>query len=146
MCRQFARFFIAAIAVSSALVFSLPTAAADAPREKARVVLQVSDDSPKTWNQALNVIENLQQTFGKENVDVKLVAFGFGIGLLKLDSVAGGRVLDATKSGAQILACEITMRRQKLTKADMLPDIGYVPAGVVEIVKLQQQGWSVVRP
>ena len=138
-------FAYAALLIAAALA-ALPATAADAPKEKTRVVLQVSDDSPKTWNQALNVIENLQQTFGKENIDVKLVAFGFGLGILKLDSVAGSRVLDATKSGAQILACEITMRRQKLTKADMLPDIGYVPAGVVEIIKLQQQGWSVVRP
>ena len=106
----------------------------------------MSDDSPKTWNQALNVVENLQQAYGKENVDIKLIAFGFGLGILKLDSVAGGRIQDAVQSGAQILACENTMRRQKLTKEDMLSNLGYVPAGVTEIIALQKQGWSVIRP
>jgi len=114
--------------------------------KKERVVLQVSDDNPKTWNQALNVIENLQQAYGKDKVEIRLVAFGFGLGILKLDSVAGSRVQDAVQSGAQILACEVTMRRQKLSKADMQPNIGYVPAGVVEIIKRQRQGWAVVRP
>ena len=114
--------------------------------KKERVVLQVSDDSPKTWNQALNVIENLQQAYGKDKIEIKLVAFGFGLGILKLDSVAGSRVQDALQSGAKILACENTMRRQKLTKDDMLPNIGYVPAGIVEVIKLQRQGWAVVRP
>lgn len=115
-------------------------------KAKERVVLQVSDDSPKTWNQALNVIENLQKAYGKDKVEIKLVAFGYGLGILKLESVAGSRVQDAVQSGAQILACEVTMRRQKLSKADMLPNIGYVPAGVVEIIKRQRQGWAVVRP
>ena len=117
-----------------------------AEKVKERIVLQVSDDSPKTWNQALNVIENLQQAYGKQNVDIELVAFGFGLGIPKLESVAGSRVQDAVASGAQIRACEVTMRRQKLTKADMLPNIGYVPAGVVEIIAKQGQGWSVIRP
>ena len=106
----------------------------------------MSDDSPKTWNQVFNVIENLQQAFGKENVDVKLVALGYGIGILTLDSTNGGRVQDALKNGAQIAACEVTMRRRKLTRDDMLPNIAYVPAGVVEIVQLQKQGWTVIRP
>ena len=128
-------------------LFCLPPAAQSADQQtKHRVVLQVSDDNPKTWNQALNVIENLQQAYGKQNVDVELVAFGFGLGILKLESVAGSRVQDAVASGAQIRACEVTMRRQKLTKADMLPNIGYVPAGVVEIIAKQGQGWSVIRP
>jgi hypothetical protein len=134
----------------AALVFvwglAVDSIAADKPKAKERVVLQVSDDNPKTWNQALNVIENLQQAYGRENVDVKLVALGYGIGILTLDSPNGGRVQDALKSGAQVAACEVTMRRRKLSRDDMLPNISYVPAGVVEIIQLQKQGWSVLRP
>jgi hypothetical protein len=128
-------------------LFWLPPAAQSADQQtKHRVVLQVSDDNPKTWNQALNGIENLQQVYGKENVDVELVAFGFGLGILKLESVAGSRVQDALQSGARVVACEVTMRRQKLTKADMLPNLGYTPSGLVEIIAKQKQGWAVVRP
>jgi intracellular sulfur oxidation DsrE/DsrF family protein len=38
------------------------------------------------------------------------------------------------------------MHGHKLTKSDMLDGIGYVPAGVVEIMKRQQEGWSYLRP
>jgi intracellular sulfur oxidation DsrE/DsrF family protein len=137
------------VALSGALLGGLAgsAVAADASaRAKERVVIQVSDDSPKTWGQALNVVENLQQAYGKDNVEIKLVALGFGIGILTLDSVAGSRVQDALQSGAQITACEVTMRRRKLTRDDMLPHISYVPAGVVEIIKLQKEGWSHLRP
>lgn len=132
--------------ITSVMGFTFTAGAAEPAKGKERVVIQVSDDSPKTWNQAFNVVENLQQAYGKQNADIKLVAFGLGIGILKLESVAGSRVEDALKNGAQILACENTMRRQKLTRDDMLPNLGYVPAGVVEIIALQKQGWSVIRP
>lgn len=142
--RLVAVFWLGATSLSG---FVVPAAAADtSTKARERVVIQVSDDSPKTWGQALNVVENLQQAYGRENVEIKLVALGFGIGILTLDSPAGGRVQDALQSGAQIAACEVTMRRRKLTKDDMLPNISYVPAGVVEIIKLQKEGWSHLRP
>jgi intracellular sulfur oxidation DsrE/DsrF family protein len=38
------------------------------------------------------------------------------------------------------------MKAQKLARADMLDGIAYVPAGVVEIVQKQQEGWAYLRP
>jgi uncharacterized protein len=120
--------------------------AATANAAKEHVIIQVSDGDPKTWNQALNVIRNLQEAYGKDKVDVKLVAFGNGIGMLKMDSEVGGRVADALSSGAQVVACQNTMRGRKLTADDMLSRIDYVPAGIVEIVNRQKEGWAVIRP
>lgn len=145
MSRYVARFASFLAALSFAWGLAVYSVAADKPKAKERVVLQVSDDSPRTWNQALNVVENLQQAYGKESAEIKLVPFGLGLGVLKLDSIAGSRVQDAIGSGAQILACENTMRRQKLTKADMAPDLVYVSAGVVEIIELKIKAWTVIR-
>jgi hypothetical protein len=44
------------------------------------------------------------------------------------------------------MACENTMKAQKLARADMLTGIGYVGAGVVEIMRRQQEGWAYLRP
>ena len=44
------------------------------------------------------------------------------------------------------MACENTMHNQKLGRDDMLADIGYVKAGVVELMLKQQEGWSYIRP
>jgi intracellular sulfur oxidation DsrE/DsrF family protein len=38
------------------------------------------------------------------------------------------------------------MINQKLGKDDMLNGIGYVKAGVVEIMQKQQAGWAYLRP
>lgn len=123
---------------------SVPAALANPA--KPGVVIQVSDDSPKTWNQALNVIKNVQAVYGKDKVNVELVVFGHGSGLLKFDSPLANRVDEALGDGAQVLMCENTMKGQKLTSADMHPRIGYVKAGVIEIIEKSRQGWTVVRP
>jgi intracellular sulfur oxidation DsrE/DsrF family protein len=113
---------------------------------KNKIVLQMSDADPARWNLALNNLRNLQVDLGEDQVDVELVAYGPGIGMLKSDSVVAKRIADSLKTGAKIVACENTMRGQKLVYADMLPDIGYVPSGVVELMRKQQQGYAYLRP
>lgn len=119
---------------------------AQAQTAKSGVVVQVSDDSQATWNQALNVVRNIQAVYGKDKVDVELVVFGNGAGLLKFDSPLANRIDDTLGNGAQVVMCENTMKAQKLTPADMHAKIGFVKAGVIEIIERQKQGWAVIRP
>ena len=63
-----------------------------------------------------------------------------------MDSPVGNRIGEAMSTGVQIVACENTMSNQKLARDDMLPRIGYVKAGVVELMQKQQLGWSYIRP
>ena len=88
----------------------------------------------------------MQKDLGKDNVEVEIVAYGPGIGMLKADSEVANRIGEAVDSGVKVVACENTMRGQKLGKGDMNAKIGYVPAGVVEIMQLQQRGYAYLRP
>lgn len=117
-----------------------------AGQKRQRIVIQVSDNDPAKWNLALNNAKNLQEDVGAANVDIEIVAYGPGIGMLKLESPTGARIADAMKANVKVLACENTMRGQKLTKDDMLGGISYVPAGVTEIMRRQIEGWAYLRP
>lgn len=113
---------------------------------RGKVVFQVSDNDPGKWNLALNNAKNVQDASGgADKVDVEIVVYGPGIGMLKSDSTAASRVNTAVKTGVQIVACENTMEAMKLTRADMNASIGYVPGGVIEIMKRQKEGWAYVR-
>ena len=144
----------AAIAVCLSLVFPLHGLAADPVQpkpaaslaKKEKVVFHVTTDDPKYWNQALNNMNQIQKILGKDNVDVELVVNGFGIGMLKIESVVGNRVNDAIAGGIKVVACEETMRGQKLTKEDMLASIGYVPGGVLEVIQKQKDGYAYLKP
>ncbi|MEW6163491.1 MAG: DsrE family protein [Pseudomonadota bacterium] len=130
---------LAALALAAAL--PAPALAADE-----KVVLQVSDNDEGKWNLALNNAKNLQSAYGKDKVDIEIVVYGPGIGMLKAESTVGNRIADAGTSGVKVVACENTMKAQKLARADMLDGIGYVPGGVVEIMERQKQGWAYIRP
>jgi len=151
MNRPTLRAAVAALAIaltgfSAAAAAADPAVATSAAAKQNRLVFQVSDAEPAKWNLALNNAQNVQQDLGQGNVDIEIVVYGPGIGMLKMDSVAGNRIADAMASGVKVVACENTMRNQKLTRQDMLPAISYVPAGVVELMRKQQQGWAYLRP
>ncbi len=111
-----------------------------------KVVFQVSDNDPKKWDLTLNNARNVQQELGAGQVDIEVVVYGPGIAMLKLESPAADRIDQAQKAGIRVVACQNTMKAQKLTKDDMLGTIGYVPAGVVELMKKQQEGYAYIRP
>lgn len=135
--------FLAALVLG--VIVTVPAfAQGSMPGAKERVVVQVSTPETRIWGQALNYVENLQALYGKDNVEIEIVALGWGIGMLKFDSPLATRVADALKRGASVRACEVTMGRQKLTKEDMLPEIGYVPAGLGQIIKRQKEGWQYI--
>ena len=134
--------------LASVIALALPWAG-DAQAQVAtrnKVVFQVSDAEPAKWNLTLNNIRNVQTDLGANNVEIEIVAYGPGLGMLKADSVAGNRVAEALAAGVSVVACENTMKNQKITRDDMLPKIGYVEAGVVQLMKRQQQGWAYIRP
>ncbi len=143
--RNFSRWLAAFAALI--LVSGLAASASAQPvLQRNRVVIQVSDGDAAKWNLALNNARNLQTDLGAGNVDIEIVAYGPGIGMLKLDSPVANRIGEAKDAGVKIMACENTMNGQKLVRADMLNGIGYVGAGVVEIMQRQQDGWAYLRP
>jgi len=114
--------------------------------QKERVVIQVSDADPQKWNLALNNAKNIQTDLGADKTEVEIVAYGPGIGMLKADAIVANRVEDAVASGVKIVACENTMKSLKIGRDDMNRKIDYVGAGVVELMRRQQQGYAYIRP
>jgi intracellular sulfur oxidation DsrE/DsrF family protein len=113
---------------------------------QAKVIFQVSDNDPAKWNLTLNNVRNVQNDLGEDKVVAEIVAYGPGIGMLKGDSPVAKRVAEALGKNVKVVACENTMKAMKLTYDDMLPKIGYVPAGVVELIQKQGEGYAYIRP
>ncbi len=135
------------ITAAAALSLLAPLAAqAEATSAKHKAVFQVSDADPQKWNLTLNNAKNVQEELGEGAVEMEIVAYGPGLGMLKAGSPVAKRIADAMKSGVKVVACENTMTAQKLVYADMLPEIGYVRAGVVELINKQREGYSYIRP
>lgn len=109
-----------------------------------RVVFQVNDEDSRKWNTVLANINNVQEELGK--VEVAVVVIGPALGMLKADALTANKVQDAMSAGVRFVACGNSMQAQKLEKDDMIDKIDYVRAGYVELMRLQQQGWTYLRP
>ncbi len=133
------------IAATTLIAANAQTTLTSAPKTL-KLLIQMSDAEPARWNLALNNAKNTQDELGAGNIEIEIVAYGPGIGMLKLDSLVNSRLADAAKAGVKIVACENTMRNQKISRDDMHPSVSFVASGVVELVRKQSEGWAYVRP
>lgn len=125
----------------------LAQATAQAPEAapRYRVVMQVSNAEPRGWHQALSNALALTKNAGRANVQIEIVANGAGIGMLKFNSPEAKVVAAALGAGVKVIACGETMKALMLEKDDMLPDIGYVPGGLIEVLDRQRDGWQYIK-
>jgi intracellular sulfur oxidation DsrE/DsrF family protein len=134
------------MAVTLCLGVATPTFAAD--KEK-KIVLQVSDGSGETQTKVLNIVNNLQEAYGVDNVKIEVVAFNTGLRLLFKDNVNSNRIAALNQNGVRFSACQNTVKG--MTKVlGHPPEINKqavsVPAGIVRIAELTDQGYLLVRP
>lgn len=114
-----------------------------------KIVIQVSTDDPRTQKIALNNAVNLQKEYGLDNIQIEIVAYGPGLGLLTKKSGQADRVESLAMQEITFSACGNTMNKVAKKSGKMpalLEGVGQVTAGVARIMELQEQGYAYVRP
>ena len=121
------------------------------------LALQISDDSPDKMNTVLGNAANAAHYYAKkgEKLEIKVVAYSGGVNMLRTDK---SPVLERLKSVSESLpnltfeACNNTIEGmarkegKKPSEIPLVPGAKIVPAGVVELIELDEQGWTIVRP
>lgn len=114
-----------------------------------KLVIQVSTDDPRTQEIALNNVVNLQKYYGIDNIDIEIVAYGPGLGLVTSESAQAARVSSLAMQQVSFTACGNTMdtiNRKTGKMPELLDGVGQVTAGVARIIELQEQGYAYIRP
>ena len=106
----------------------------------------------------VNVPESGVQGAGLKNVAnilkeapdarVEVVCHGAGIGLVERARTDHAEAVEALlEKGVKFVACENTMRLKSIRKEDLLPGVGTVPSGAVEVVRKQRKdGYAYFKP
>lgn len=125
-------------------------AGSDKPFAEARIVLQISDPDPFKQTLVLNVASNLVKHYGRDKVDVEIVAFGPGLRLLFADNANKGRIAGLVEnSDVRFSACSNTVNNMSKVlghKPVLNSQATTVSAGVVRIVDLVKAGYTLVKP
>ena len=139
------------IALVSLLSLALTPASA---LEKHRLALQISDDDAAKMNAVLNVAANVSKYYSDkgEEVEIQVVAFNAGLNMLRQDKSPVLTRLNSFKQGmpnVAFKACENTleaMTRKEGKEPPLVENAERVKAGVVTLIELGEQGWTIVRP
>ena len=150
--RQFVTAII--VLVAGAIVTTGAYAAENAKPH--RIAIQIDQNDPALMNLVLNNVSNLTEYYNSkgEDVQIEVVAYGPGLNMLREDK---SPVKDRIKSIKQtsfpstvnFLACGNTktgMEKAEGRPVQIIPQASIVPAGVVRLSELQEQGWSYIRP
>lgn len=144
---------LATIAVLVAIACS-HTAVAEESLADHQLALQISDNDPQKMSTVLNVAANVTRHYESqgETVDIRIVAFNAGLHMLREDT---SPVLErlgsfgASMPNVTFAACGNTIAgmTKKEGKAPPIVSIAeHVPAGVVDLMALNEAGWTVIRP
>jgi uncharacterized protein len=149
------KMFARLLAVAAALSFAVPALAADKVKTH-RIAIQVDQNDPALMNLVLNNVSNLVEYYNGagEQVQIEVVAYGPGLNMLRDDKSPVKDRLKRLKEGSfpssvAFSACGNTkkgMEKAEGHPVTIVPEATVVPAGVVRLTELQEQGWSYIRP
>lgn len=119
-----------------------------------RLALQVSVDDEVAMRSALDIAANVSRfyTDQAEEVDIRIVVYGPGMTMLRPDKTP---VLDRLKSFDQSMpnvsfaACGNTLdslERAEGARPEIVEYADVVEAGVAELMRLDQAGYTIVKP
>jgi hypothetical protein len=129
-----------------ALASNAHAAAAD----PVKVVYHLADGIDQASRALANIRNHLR---GEPDTKIVVVALGDGIRfLLKGAAERNGRPFDAAVSalsaqGVEFRVCNNTLTAHQVPPSDLVPEAKLVPAGVIEIARLQaREGFAYLRP
>lgn len=143
--------------VLAALIVAMTIAATAYAGEKPhRIAIHIDQNDPALMNLVLNNVSNVVEHYhGKgEEVQIEVVAYGPGLNMLREDkSPVKDRIKRLAEgsfaSKVSFAACGNTMQVMEQAEGhpiQIIPQASVVPAGVVRLSELQEQGWSYIRP
>lgn len=137
-------FFLLAFLLTGTVSWSQNDSSADLDMDEHKVVMQLTSADTNVHKMMLRQIGNLLSA--APNTKVEVVCHANGINMLMTQQTkVQAKIAELKSKGVEFMACENTMREKKITREEMIPEAGYVKAGLLEIIKKQEQGWSYIR-
>lgn len=137
--------FLLSVMLFGAYEFDEPKPSFENPR---RVIMKLSKSEVKHVNRVLGTIYNILKEYPAESLKVIVAVYGDGMRVLKKDY--DKNTLDRIKSlmeyDVEFVGCKNTMETLHWTTKDMIDDIEYVQAGIVEVIEKQAQGFIEATP
>lgn len=142
------------IAAALLVVASVASVQADGDSAVHKVAIHIDENDPARMNMALNNVANVRKYYDAkgEKVEIELVAYGPGLHMFRADtSPVKERIsmMSMEIDNLTFSACGNThsaMSKKAGKEIELIAEANMVPSGVVQLIELQEKGYSYVRP
>jgi intracellular sulfur oxidation DsrE/DsrF family protein len=77
---------------------------------------------------------------------IEVVCHGPGLEMMMIEkSIVASKLKVLKEQGVVFNVCEFSMKERKIERNKFMEQATYVPAGIIEIVTKQEQGWSYIK-
>ena len=121
----------------------------DKPFAEHFLALQLSDSDARKERLVLSVASNILKFYGPDKVAIEVVTFGPGIDLLRTANEHRQLVDSLVSQGVRFSVCGNTLdtiERDTGKRPDINPHAREIEAGVAQLLKLTESGYTLVRP
>jgi len=116
-----------------------------AQNKQHQIVFDFTKQDTASFSMMVRQARNIMNITG--NAQLEVVCYGPGVDLLMKEKTNVAKEIEElqTRFNVKFVACEFTMKRRGIEKAQLLSQVITVPAAVVEISSRQQEGWSYIK-
>jgi len=113
-----------------------------------KVVFHLDWDEEDRLIMALNNITNLLKEVPAEDASIYLVANGVAVRLFQRDRARqhASRIEELSKVGVRFFVCNNSLRNLDIDREELFKQCEVVPAGVMELIRLQAEGCAYIKP
>lgn len=130
---------------SSDMKFSDPQPTFENPR---KWVIKLNVANLEDVNHMLSSINNVLKAYPSEGIQVVVVTYAQGVRSLRKDYDPDTltRIRSLMEYGVEFIVCRNTMDTMKWKDNEFLDDVGFVQAGIAEVIERIVGGWIPVEP
>jgi hypothetical protein len=110
-----------------------------------KIVFDLTSKDTLTQQTALRHITLMSEWYPQSSFE--LVLYGGAMNMVVKGKSTMAKSIEKVISNPKvsIMVCEYTMKRYGVDKSQLLPGVGTVPDGIVEIVTKQNEGWGYIK-
>jgi intracellular sulfur oxidation DsrE/DsrF family protein len=133
---------VIALVMLSMSVYSQTNADNQKPEHK--IIFQLTSGDTTAHKQLMKQFNNILSVSPTTKIEV--VCHGAGLDMLVSGkTIVEDKIKVLAERGVAFNACEFSIKERKVDRSKIISASGFVPAGIVEIVSKQEQGWSYIK-
>lgn len=109
-----------------------------------KIIFQLTSGDTLAHKQLMKQFNNIISI--SPTTQIEVVCHGAGLDMLVSGkTIVHDKITNLSRRGVVFNACEFSIKERQVDRTKIIAEVGFVPAGILEIVSKQEKGWSYIK-